>query len=84
MKVIFDKVIKNKVSVLIKFYGITINELLIDLPLNEGFFHSIEWVKKDKKIYLHQFDDYDFDFPYDFDDLSEDDKLRIYQILSSI
>ena len=29
-------------------------------------------------------DDYDFDFPYDFDDLSEDDKLRIYQILSSI
>jgi hypothetical protein len=84
MDVILNKVIKKKIIKLIKDYTIDgINELVLDFPLSESTFHSIELLETDNDILLHSFD-IDFDYPYLFEDFCEDDKLRIYQILKGI
>jgi hypothetical protein len=81
MRVIFDKVIRERLIDIINLYGFGLTELVIDLPLSVGFFHTIE-VVNNEIIVLHQFDfEFDFDISYYFEDLSEDDKLRIYMIL---
>lgn len=83
MDVIFNKVLKNKIIKLIKLYSIDVDELVIDFPLSIGFYHTIEYDKITNQIILHMFDiDYDYSFP--FDDLSQQDKLRVYQILKGI
>lgn len=73
---------KNKIVQLIKILGIGIHELVIDINLECGSFESIEWNKEEDKIYLHIFHDEDFDVAFDFDDLIEEDQLKIYQVLS--
>jgi hypothetical protein len=83
MDVIFNKVLKNKIIKLIKLYSIDIDELVIDFPLSIGFYHTIEYDKITNEIILHMFD-FDFDYPYLLEDMSEDDKLRVYQILKGI
>lgn len=82
MQVIMDKILIKKVAALIIKYGEDVRELVIDFPLNEGDFHTIELIDKDI-ILMHCFDE-DFDSIYLFDDLSEDDRLRVYQILKAI
>jgi hypothetical protein len=83
MKVILQKVIRKKVETLIKRLGGSMLELLIEMPLSFSVCDSIEYSEKDNKIYLHVFDGDDFDLICDFDDIEEEDKLKVYQILSS-
>jgi hypothetical protein len=83
MKVILQKVIRKKVKNLIKNLGVNTLELLIEMPLSFSMCDSIEYNEKDDRIYIHIFDDDDFDLICDFDDIEEEDKLKIYQILSS-
>lgn len=83
MDVIFAKVIKNKVIKLVRKYAIDVDELILEFPLSIGIYHTIEYDKVTNDLILHMFD-LDFDYPYYFDELSEDDKLRIYQILKGI
>jgi hypothetical protein len=73
---------KNKIVQLIKILGIGIHELVIDINLDCGSFESIEWNKEEDKIYLHIFEDEDIDITFDFEELSEEDQLKLYQILS--
>ncbi len=73
---------KNKIVQLIKILGIGINELVIDINLECGNFETIEWNQEDDKIYLHIFEDEDIDITFDFDELTEQDQLKIYQVLS--
>ncbi len=84
MDVILNKVLKNKIIKLIKDYTTDgISELVLDFPLSESTFHSIELIEPEKDILLHSFDT-GFDYSYLFEDFSVDDKLRIYQILKGI
>lgn len=84
MNVILDKVLKNKITKIIKdFTSEDISELVLDFPLSEITFHSIELVSPGGDILLHSFDT-DFDHSILFEDFNEDDKLRIYQILKGI
>jgi hypothetical protein len=83
MKVILQKVIRKKVKNLIKNLGVNTLELLIEMPLSFSMCDSIEYNEKDDRIYIHIFDDDDFDLICDFDDIEEEDKLKVYQILSS-
>lgn len=83
MKVILQKIIRKKVENLIRKLGGTMLELIIELPLSFSICDSIEYNEKDNRIYLHIFDDDDFDLICDFDDIEEEDKLKVYQILSS-
>jgi hypothetical protein len=83
MEIIFQKVLKNKIISFILIYGVDVEELILDFPLSIGSFHTIEYDKVLNEIVLHKFE-WDFDYPYLFDDLSNDDKLRVYQILKGI
>lgn len=83
MEVIFNKVLKNKIIKLIKHHGGDVNELIIDLPLTIGVYHTIEYENISNDIILHMFD-FDFDYPHLFDDLPDEDKLRVYQFLDRI
>lgn len=84
MEVIFNRVLKNKIIKIMKDYlDDDINELILDLPLSIGFYHTIEYSGLKNDIILHMFD-FDFDYPFLFDDLYEEDKLRIYQILKEL
>lgn len=83
MNVIFAKVLKNKIIKLISKYAIDVNEIILEFPLSIGIYHTIEYDKVSNDIILHMFD-LDFDYPYSFDDLNENDKLRIYQILKGV
>lgn len=83
MDIIFNKVLKNKVIKLVKSYGNDVYEIVLDLPLSVGNYHTIEYDNITNEIILHMFD-FNFDYPYPFDDLNIDDRLRVYQILKGI
>jgi hypothetical protein len=83
MDIIFNKVLKNKIIKLIKLYGIDVEELILDFPLSVGIFNTIEYDKVLNEIILHQFE-WELDYPYLFDDLPDEDKLRVYQILNEL
>lgn len=84
MKKILFNVMKNKVINLIRILGFGINELLITIPLSVATFDSIEWDDVDDSVYLHIFEKDDYDLVVSFDDLSEEDQLKVYQILAVI
>lgn len=84
MKKILSSVMKNKVINLIKILGFGINELVITIPLSIATFNSIEWDYVDDNVYLHIFEDDNYDLVINFDELSEEDQLKVYQILSVI
>lgn len=75
---------KERIAKMIKIIGIGHMELIMDFELDIYSFNSIEWDNKDGKVYLHIFTDEDLDVSYDFDDLSEDDQLSVFQMLSNI
>lgn len=84
MKKILFNVMKNKVINLIRILGFGINELLITIPLSVATFDSIEWDDVDDSVYLHIFEKDNYDIVVSFDELSEEDQLKVYQILSVI
>lgn len=73
---------KSKIIKIIKILGFGFNELIVDLPLSSGHFDSIEYVPDEDIILLHIFEDDNLDISFDFDDLPEEDKLKIWKILS--
>lgn len=75
---------KNKVINLIRILGFGINELLITIPLSVATFDSIEWDDVDDSVYLHIFEKDNYDIVVSFDELSEEDQLKVYQILAVI
>jgi len=84
MKKILFNVMKNKVINLIRILGFGINELVITIPLSIATFDSIEWDDVDDSVYLHIFEKDNYDMVVSFDDLSEEDQLKVYQILAVI
>lgn len=66
---------KEKTVQLIKRLGNGHNELVFDMYLEMGKFDTIEY--KDGQIILHIFEKYDYDITFDYDFLSEEDKLII-------
>ncbi len=84
MEAIFNRVLKNKIIKIMKNYlDDDINELILDFPLSIGFYHTIEYDNNTNDVILHMFD-FDYDYPFLFDDLYEEDKLRVYQILKEL
>ncbi len=80
MKEIFNSVMRKKVRILIKTLGNNVNELVINLPLSNAEFDSIEWNSSNKRIYLNIFDE-ELEYSQNFDDLSDDDKIEVYKTL---
>lgn len=80
MKEIFSTVIKRKVKNLIKVLGINISEIVVDIPVSDDIFHSIEYDIKDDKVYLYIFDE-ELEYIFDFDELRDDEKVEVYRIL---
>jgi len=72
--------VKNKIISDIKFLSLGLNELIIDIPLEDITFHSIELVEGNQ-IILHRILE-DLDIEYDFDDLDKVDKSKIHSLIS--
>lgn len=68
---------KKPLASIIKFLAIDLNEVVVDIPLEEITFDSIEWDRTDDCIVLHKMIG-DLDIEYDFDDLDEDTQMEIY------
>lgn len=81
MKVIYKNVIRKKVIENIKRIGIDVSEIVLDIELSEMTINSIEYLESDKSLFVHVFIG-DLDHYYEFDDLSENDKLLILSSLS--
>lgn len=81
---ILIQVMKEKIIELIRILGLGLTELVIDFDLDTGKFNSIEWDKKKNKVYLHIFLEDDIDISVDFEELPDDDQLKIYKELSVI
>lgn len=75
---------KKKVKDLIKITGIGLNELVIEIPLGDITFNSIEFVEESDKIILHKFEDEDLDYEFDFEDLDEEKQILVYKQLSIV
>ncbi len=80
MKEIFGTVIKKKVKNFIEILGINISEIVVDIPVSDDIFHSIEYDIKDDKIYLYIFDE-ELEYIFDFDELRDEEKVQVYKIL---
>jgi hypothetical protein len=85
MKKIISSVMKEKVRDLIKILGIGLYELVIDINLDGITFNSIEWDEEEEIILLHIFEENDdMDYFIDFEELSNENQIKIYKILSII
>ena len=71
---------KKKLVSLIKYLGITIDEVVVDIILDDVIFNSIEWRKKSNQIILHKFVD-DLDYEFNYDELPKKLKDQIYLFL---
>ncbi len=75
---------KNKVKDLILILGMGINELVIDINVGETTFNSIEWSPEEDKILMHIFEEEDYDYFCDFEELTSEQQLLVYKSLSII
>jgi hypothetical protein len=80
MEIIFNTVINKKVRKLIRLLGVNVNEIVVDMPLGNDVFNSIEYNEIDDKIYLYIFDD-NLEYLFYFDDLLDVEKSEVYKIL---
>jgi hypothetical protein len=78
-----NKVLKRKVIKSISMLGMGLKELVFDIELSEITINSIEYNNELNLLILHVFND-SLDMVYDFDELSENDKLTIIKVLDSI
>jgi len=78
-----NKVLKRKVIKSISMLGMGLKELVFDIELSEITINSIEYNDKLNVLILHVFSE-NLDITYDFDELSENDKLKIIKILNDI
>jgi hypothetical protein len=81
MKIIYKNLVRKKVIQMIKKIGGDVSEIVLDIELSEMTINTIEWLDSEKCLLVHVFVD-DLDHFYEFDDLSEKDKLIILTTLS--
>ena len=72
---------KKKLISLIKILGITLDEVVIDIFVDDVKFHSIEWRRKGNQVILHKFMKDDIDLEFNYDELPKDIKKEIYLFL---
>ena len=83
MKKILSSVLKKKVIKSINKLGNGVQELIIEIPLSFGTCDSIELDSEDG-VYLHIFKEGDLDIVTNFDDISEEDQLKVIKILYTV
>lgn len=71
---------KKKLVSLIKYLGITFDEVVVDIIVDEVIFNSIEWRKKGNQVILHKFID-ELDYEFNYDELPKKLKKQIYLFL---
>jgi hypothetical protein len=71
---------KNKLVSLVKYLGITFDEVVVDIILEDVIFNSIEWRKKGNQVILHKFIE-DLDYEFNYDELPKRLKKEIYLFL---
>lgn len=74
---------KKKMISVIKILGIVSDEVVIDMPIYDTVFNSIEWRRKGNQIILHKFIE-DLDYEFNFDELPDDIKEELYLFLLKI
>jgi hypothetical protein len=84
VKIILHNIIRKKTIKSIEDIGQGICEIIVDIDLSFGVCNSVEYVGSEGAIYIHIFEDDDYDIVIDFDDLSEEDKLKILKKLNTI
>ena len=72
--------LNGKLVSLIKYLGITFDEVVVDIIVDEVVFNSIEWRKKGNQVILHKFID-KFDYEFNYDELPKKLKKQIYLFL---
>ena len=72
--------LNGKLVSLIKYLGITFDEVVVDIIVDEVVFNSIEWRKKGNQVILHKFID-KFDYEFNYDELPNRLKKEIYLFL---
>lgn len=73
---------KKKIVSLVKYLGITLDEVVVKIILDEAIFDSIEWRRKGNQIILHKFIE-DLDYEFNYDELPKKLKKEIYLFLLS-
>ena len=61
---------------LVKYLGITLDEVILDIILKDIVFNSIEWRRKGNQIILHKFIQ-NLDYEYNYDELPKGLKMEI-------
>lgn len=69
---------KKKLISIVKLLGITFDEVILDISLEDISFDSIEWRREENKIILHKFVDDEFDYEFNYDDLPNKIKKDVY------
>ncbi len=69
---------KKKLISIVKLLGITFDEVILDISLEDISFDSIEWRREEDKIILHKFVDDEFDYEFNYDDLPNKIKKDVY------
>jgi hypothetical protein len=71
---------KKRLISIIKYLGITFDEVVIDIIVEGMNFNSIEWRRDTNQIILHKFIE-ELDYEIDFDELPSKIKKQIYLFL---
>ena len=72
---------KKKLISLIKIMGITHDEVVIDITIDDLKFNTIEWRRKGNQVILHKFIDNDLEIEFNYDELPKKIKKEIYLFL---
>ena len=84
MKPVLKNILRKKAIKIIKKLNKGVFEIILDVELSFILINSIEYDKKSDSIFLHAFEEDDFDLVFDFEDLSEEDMFRIIKVLNRI
>jgi hypothetical protein len=79
MNCLFNNIIKRKTKKLVEKIGCGLDEVLVEIYISFTVVDSIEI--SNNEILLHNFEKDDYDIVYDYDLISEEDKLIIYENL---
>jgi hypothetical protein len=71
---------KKRLISIIKYLGITFDEVVIDIIVEGMNFNSIEWRRDTNQIILHKFIE-ELDYEIDFDELPSKIKKQVYLFL---
>ena len=61
--------------------GITHDEVVIDITIDDLKFNTIEWRRKGNQVILHKFIDNDLEIEFNYDELPKKIKKEIYLFL---